>query len=77
MLMGRTIKVIGITVGSCDMFREMARAIAIHKMHPVIDRVLPMAQAAEAYDLLRQGRHIGKIVLAIPGNGLRATFGSI
>jgi NADPH:quinone reductase-like Zn-dependent oxidoreductase len=77
MLIGRAIKVIGITVGSCDMFREMMQAVAIHRMHPVLHRVLPMAQAAEAYDLLRQGRHIGKIALSIPGDASRAARGAV
>lgn len=65
-LISRAIRLTGITVGSCAMFHEMNRAIAHHRMHPVIDRVLPMEQAAEGYALMRQGGHFGKIVFRIP-----------
>lgn len=35
------------------------------RIRPVLHRVLPFAQAAAAHRLLEQGRHIGKIVLAL------------
>jgi NADPH:quinone reductase-like Zn-dependent oxidoreductase len=34
------------------------------KIGPVIDRVLPMADAAQAHQLFEEGTHIGKILLA-------------
>ena len=33
------------------------------KIHPVIDQVLPMAEAAQAHRLFDEGTHIGKILL--------------
>jgi putative PIG3 family NAD(P)H quinone oxidoreductase len=33
------------------------------KLHPVTDRVLPLAQAQAAHDLMRESSHIGKILL--------------
>jgi putative PIG3 family NAD(P)H quinone oxidoreductase len=38
--------------------------IGAGKVVPVIDRVLPMAQAAAAHQLLAEGRQVGKILLA-------------
>ncbi|HKY94598.1 MAG TPA: zinc-binding dehydrogenase [Kiloniellales bacterium] len=39
------------------------RAIEAHGLKPVIDRVLPLEQAAEAFALMERGGHFGKIVL--------------
>jgi len=41
----------------------MNRAIAFHKMHPVIDSRYGFAQLREALRRLESGRHMGKIVI--------------
>jgi putative PIG3 family NAD(P)H quinone oxidoreductase len=33
-------------------------------IHPVVDRVLPMAQAPEAHRIVENGEHVGKVLLA-------------
>jgi putative PIG3 family NAD(P)H quinone oxidoreductase len=38
--------------------------ISAGRVQPVTDRVLPMADAAEAHRVLEQGTHVGKILLA-------------
>jgi NADPH:quinone reductase-like Zn-dependent oxidoreductase len=53
----------GITVGSRTMFENMIRAMALHEMHPVIDRTFPMDQVQDAFTLMEQGGHFGKIVI--------------
>jgi putative PIG3 family NAD(P)H quinone oxidoreductase len=35
-------------------------------VRPVVDRVLPMADAAEAHSLVEQSTHVGKVLLATP-----------
>jgi NADPH:quinone reductase-like Zn-dependent oxidoreductase len=64
-IIGRAIRLTGISVGGADMFNEMNRAIALHGLKPVIDEVFPFEQAAGAYAKLRSGRHFGKLVITI------------
>ena len=61
----KNIRLQGIYVGSRLMFENMNRAIALHKLKPVIDRVFPFDQAAEAYKHLESGTHFGKVVIAL------------
>ncbi len=64
-LLMRNIRLQGIYVGSRVMFESMNRAIALHKLRPVVDRVFPFDQAAEAYKHLESGSHFGKVVIKI------------
>ena len=64
-LLMRNIRLQGIYVGSRLMFEAMNRAIALHKLKPVVDRVFPFDQAVEAYKHLEGGSHFGKIVIKI------------
>lgn len=59
------VRVTGIYVGSRAMFESMNRAIALHQMKPVVDRVFDFAQAAEAFRHMESGAHFGKIVIRI------------
>lgn len=54
----------GILVGSRAMFEAMNRAIALHKLRPVVDRVFPFSDAPAAYAHLESGKHFGKVVIA-------------
>jgi NADPH:quinone reductase-like Zn-dependent oxidoreductase len=55
----------GIFVGSRAMFEAMNAAITEHQIQPVVDRVFPFVQAAEAYRYLESGAHLGKVVIAV------------
>jgi NADPH:quinone reductase-like Zn-dependent oxidoreductase len=57
------LRVLGIYVGSRQMFEDMNRAIALHKLRPVIDRVFPFNEAQDAYRHLESGKHFGKVVI--------------
>jgi NADPH:quinone reductase-like Zn-dependent oxidoreductase len=53
----------GIPIGSRESFDHMNRAIALHKMRPVVDRVFRWTEARAALEYMREGKHFGKIVL--------------
>jgi NADPH:quinone reductase-like Zn-dependent oxidoreductase len=55
----------GIFVGSREMFEAMNRAVELHAIRPVIDRVFPFGEAKDAYRYLESGAHFGKVVIAI------------
>lgn len=44
---------------------EFGEALASRKIDPVIDRVMPLAEAADAHRLMNEGGHFGKIVLQV------------
>lgn len=53
----------GIYVGSRTMFEDMNRAISLHRMRPVIDRVFPFHQIQDALRYMESAAHFGKIVI--------------
>jgi NADPH:quinone reductase-like Zn-dependent oxidoreductase len=55
----------GIYVGSRQMFEAMNRAIALHRIVPVVDRVFDFEQAKDAYRHLESQTHVGKVVIRI------------
>ncbi|MDR3619817.1 MAG: NAD(P)-dependent alcohol dehydrogenase [Paludisphaera borealis] len=61
----RSVKVQGIYVGSVAMFEAMNRAIEVGGIKPVIDRVFPFENAADALRLMESGSHFGKIVIHV------------
>jgi NADPH:quinone reductase-like Zn-dependent oxidoreductase len=63
-ILARALRVHGVYVGSRQMFAAMSRAIALHRVGPVIDRVFPFEQAGEALRLMESGGHFGKIVIS-------------
>jgi NADPH:quinone reductase-like Zn-dependent oxidoreductase len=62
-LLMKSVRLQGIFVGSRTMFEAMNRAIALHKLRLVVDRVFPFAEAVEALRYMESGAHFGKIVL--------------
>ncbi|WP_398467837.1 NAD(P)-dependent alcohol dehydrogenase [Tardiphaga sp.] len=56
-------KVQGLSVGSREMFEAMCRALTLHRIRPVVDRVLPWTDARLAVEEMARGSHFGKIVL--------------
>jgi NADPH:quinone reductase-like Zn-dependent oxidoreductase len=57
------LRLIGVFVGSREMFEAMNRAIGVTKMRPVIDRVFDFEQAVDALKYLESGQHFGKVVI--------------
>ncbi len=64
-ILGKQIQVQGIFVGSRDMFEAMNRAITLHQLRPVVDRVFAFEEAREALRYMESGQHFGKIVIKI------------
>jgi NADPH:quinone reductase-like Zn-dependent oxidoreductase len=62
-LMGRNATVSGIYVGSRADFEAMNAFISKHRLKPVIDKVVPYAEAKSAYELMESGNFFGKIVI--------------
>jgi NADPH:quinone reductase-like Zn-dependent oxidoreductase len=59
----KVVRVQGIYVGSRETFEAMNRAIALHRLRPVVDRVFPFDQARAAFEHLKSGAHFGKVVI--------------
>lgn len=55
----------GIFVGSRAMFEAMNDAIVRHRQRPVVHRVFPFAELADALRYMEQGAHFGKIALSL------------
>jgi NADPH:quinone reductase-like Zn-dependent oxidoreductase len=64
-LFWRHIDVLGSTMGSERDFAEMVALFCAGSLRPLVDQVLPLAQASAAFDRMEHGQHMGKIVLAI------------
>jgi NADPH:quinone reductase-like Zn-dependent oxidoreductase len=62
-MLRRHLRVQGIYVGSREMFEEMNRAIARHRLRPRIDRSFAFESARAAYEHLASAAHVGKIVI--------------
>ena len=65
-LLMKSVRLLGIFVGSGAMFEDMNKAIALSKLRPVVDRVFPFEQAPEALKYMESGAHFGKIVIRMP-----------
>ena len=64
-LLIKTAQARGIYVGSQADYRRMLDFISKHRMRPVVDRVYPFEQYAEALHHLESGDFIGKVVIQL------------
>ncbi len=62
-ILRKNVRVQGIYVGSREMFEAMNKAIALHKLRPVIDRVFEFSEAPQALKYMESGAHFGKICI--------------
>ena len=62
-LIGNSARLQGLSVGSRDMFEAMCRAIELHRIQPVVDKVFPWTEVRAAFAAMAGGEHFGKIVL--------------
>jgi len=64
-LVGRSISVSGIFVGSRADFETMNAFITEHKLRPIVDKVFEFKNAQAAYDYMDTGNHFGKLVIRL------------
>jgi NADPH:quinone reductase-like Zn-dependent oxidoreductase len=64
-ILGKSISVHGIYVGSAAMFARMNAAFSANAVKPVIDRVFPLTEANKAFEHMQSGSHFGKVVLSL------------
>lgn len=62
----RQVQLIGSTLGSVEELRQAMKMVEAGFIKPVIHKVLPMSQAAEAYRIIEDDEAVGKVVL-VPG----------
>lgn len=66
-ILGKSVRLTGIYVGSREMFRNMNAAIAVNGLKPVVDRTFEFADARAAYHCMGEDGHFGKIVIRSEG----------
>ncbi|MGA2213051.1 MAG: NAD(P)-dependent alcohol dehydrogenase [Bryobacteraceae bacterium] len=64
-LMMKSGAMVGIGVGSRAMFEDMNRAIEVNQIKPLVDKVFPFAQAADAFRCQAAGDFVGKVVITV------------
>jgi NADPH:quinone reductase-like Zn-dependent oxidoreductase len=63
----RGLSVLGSTMGTRAEFSQLITFMSARSVAPVVDTVVPMADAANAYGRLESGEAFGKVVLEMPG----------
>lgn len=64
-LLMQAVRLHGLLVGHRDSFEAMNQALSAAALHPVIDRVFPLAQTVQAFEHLASARHVGKVVIRL------------
>ncbi|MFN8626754.1 MAG: NAD(P)-dependent alcohol dehydrogenase [Candidatus Binatia bacterium] len=64
-IMQKALVLFGNSTGSRADLVNMIRAIELHQLRPVVDKVFPFAQAADAYRHFASRAHVGKVVISV------------
>jgi NADPH:quinone reductase-like Zn-dependent oxidoreductase len=59
----KNLSILGSTMGSRSRFFTIFRHVEAGRLKPVVDQVLPLAEAPRAHELLEQRRAFGKVIL--------------
>jgi NADPH:quinone reductase-like Zn-dependent oxidoreductase len=60
----KQLSILGTKMGSPRDFEAMVRLVESAAIQPIVDRVLPLSRANEAYAIVDRGEQFGKVVLA-------------
>ncbi|MBW2482071.1 MAG: zinc-binding dehydrogenase [Deltaproteobacteria bacterium] len=63
-IFGKQISIIGSTMGSHQDFHDLLDLLWSGKIMPVLHGIMPLREGVDAYRLMEEGKHFGKIVLA-------------
>ena len=63
LLFWRQLRIIGTTMGNRKEFFDVMELIWQRRLRPIVDRVFPLKEAAEAQRLMEDRKHFGKLVL--------------
>lgn len=61
----KALRIVGNNTGSVADLAEAARAIAAHRIVPVVEHVYQAGDAGAAYAALAEGRHVGKLAVTL------------
>ena len=61
----RNLRIQGIIVGHREMFERMNQAISLHQIEPLVDRVVTFDEVPQAFEVMAQGGHMGKICVTL------------
>jgi NADPH:quinone reductase-like Zn-dependent oxidoreductase len=61
----KQLRVVGSTMGTRSELERLARFVAQHRIDPVVDSVLPLAQAHEGFARMADGDLFGKVVFTV------------
>lgn len=64
-IMEKALVLFGNSTGSRADLVNMLRAIALHQLRPVVDKVFPFEQAPDAYRYFASRAHVGKVVIRV------------
>ena len=64
-ILAKSLHVGGTSIGSRANFEALVRAMALHEVHPVLDQVFPFVDYLAAYQRLKSGNHVGKVVINV------------
>jgi NADPH:quinone reductase-like Zn-dependent oxidoreductase len=62
-IFGKQISLIGSTMGSHQDFLDVLDLLWAGKLKPVIHQVMPLSEGCDAYQMMEESQHFGKIVL--------------
>lgn len=61
-LFWRQISILGSTMGSDKDFRDLLDFVEQHKIHPVIDKIIPLSEYQKGFQRLEESEQFGKVV---------------
>ncbi len=61
----KQLSILGSTMATDEEFAGMLDFVTRHRLHPVVDQVVPLAEGRRAFERMDEGRQFGKIVLAV------------